>query len=361
MPMLPEPSTQPAADLQFHAERLRRLWRLPGVGLGRIGVDGASHIAVTGLRARGAPDAVGPDDRWHIGSITKSMTALLLARLTAREGMSLDAPLGDLATLPLHPDLARQSLRALLAHRTGLAANPPRAAWSVTDTPDAEAPEGPLRDRVLAPHLLDPPRPGKFRYSNLGYMLAGHIAEQIGGDHWKVLLRREIAAPLGLGSLGFGPPPAPNPQGHGSLLSWLLTLRGYGPAPGRPAAHDSALADLSPAFGPAGLVHLSLPDLSRYGAAVASLARGEDGIVPARIFRDLTSGRDYAGGWGLGTGVLRHNGSNGLWMADLRIEIAAPRVTALVTNTGSLGAFIAAGTSGWRRQEARAAQFIAGS
>jgi D-alanyl-D-alanine carboxypeptidase len=361
MPMPSEPASQPAADLQPHAERLRRLWRLPGIGLGRIGADGGARIAVAGLRARGAPDAVGLDDRWHIGSITKSMTALLLARLAARDGIDLDTPLGDLAALPMHPDLARQSLRALLAHRAGLAANPPRAAWSVTGAPDAEAPEGPLRDRVLAPHLLVPPRPGKFRYSNLGYMLAGHIAEQIGGDPWKVLLRREIAAPLGLGSLGFGPPPAPNPQGHGSLLSRLLTLRGYGPAPGRPVAHDSALADLSPAFGPAGQVHLSLADLLRYGAAVAALARGQDGIVPARTFGDLTSGRDYAGGWVLGPGALRHNGSNGLWMADLRIDTAAPRVTALVTNTGSLGAIIAAGTSGWRRQVGRAAPVRTGS
>ena len=32
---------------------------------------------------------------------------------------------------------------------------------------------------------------------------------------------------------------------------------------------------------------------------------------------DLISGRDYAGGWVLGPGVLRHNGSNGLWMAEL--------------------------------------------
>ncbi|MCC5983547.1 MAG: serine hydrolase [Rhodobacteraceae bacterium] len=121
-------------------------------------------------------------------------TALLLARLAARGGGGPDTPLGDLAALPLHADLARQSLRALLAHRTGLAANPPRAAWSVTGAPKAEAPVGPLRDRVLAPHLLDPRRPGKFRYSNLGYMLAGHIAGQIGGDPWKVLLRRGIGA-----------------------------------------------------------------------------------------------------------------------------------------------------------------------
>ncbi|MCC5974570.1 MAG: beta-lactamase family protein [Rubellimicrobium sp.] len=361
MQTIPEPASEPSADLLRHAERLRRLWRLPGVGLGRIGADGMARIAVAGLRARGAPDAVEPGDRWHIGSITKSMTALLLARLTARDGIGLDTPLGDLAALPLHPDLARQSLRALLAHRAGLAANPPRAGWSVAGVPDAQAPEGPLRDRVLAPHLLDKPRPGKFRYSNLGYMLAGHVVEQIGDAPWKVLLRREIAAPLGLGSLGFGPPPAPNPQGHGSLLSRLLTLRGYGPAPGRPAAHDPALADLSPAFGSAGLVHLSLPDLLSYGGAVATLAGGQDGIVPARTFDDLISGRDYAGGWVLGPGVLRHDGSNGLWMADLRIERAAPRVTALVTNTGSLGAVIAAGTSGWRRQDGRTARVQSGS
>ncbi|MCC5955169.1 MAG: serine hydrolase [Natronohydrobacter sp.] len=340
-------------ELRAHADRVLRRYRLPGLGLGKVGMDGGMQIAVAGLRARGNPEPISLTDRWHIGSITKSMTALVLARLVARGLTRFDAPLGDLAALRLHPDLARQSLRALLAHRAGLAANPARAACFGPDPCDSDQPEGPLRDRVLAPWLLKPLRPGRFRYSNLGYMLAGHIAEQLGGAPWKQLMRNELAGPLGLDSLGFGPPPAPNPMGHGSILSCLLTRRGYGPRWGAPIEPDAAFADLSPAFGPAGLVHLSLADLLRYGAAIAVLAKSEDGIVPAEIFRDLISSRDYAGGWVIEAKGLRHNGSNGLWVADLRIDRARNEATAMVTNSGSLGAFLAAGAANLRRTPAR--------
>lgn len=351
-PLDPMPETC-SPELHAHAERVLRCYRLPGIGRGKVGPDGAMQIAVAGLRARGHPERVSLTDKWHIGSITKSMTALVLARLVARGLTRFDAPLGDLAALPLHPDLARQSLRALLAHRAGLAANPARAACFHPDPCDPDQPEGPLRDRVLAPWLLKSPRPGRFRYSNLGYMLAGHIAEQLGGAPWKQLVRDELAGPLGLDSLGFGPPPAPNPMGHGSILSRLLTRHGYGPGRRAPIAPDAVFADLSPAFGPAGLVHLSLADLLRYGAAVAALAKGDDGIVPAEVFRDLISGRDYAGGWVIEAQGLRHNGSNGLWVADLRIDRAHHGVTAMVTNSGSLGAFLAASTARWRRSPAR--------
>lgn len=339
-------------ELRAHAERVLRRYKLPGLGLGRVGPDGVMQIAVAGLRSRGQLERVSLTDKWHIGSITKSMTALVLARQVARGLTRFDAPLSDLAALPLHPDLARQSLRALLAHRAGLAANPARAACFHPDPCDPDQPEGPLRDRVLAPWLLEPPRPGRFRYSNLGYMLAGHITEQLGGAPWKQLMRDELAGPLGLDSLGFGPPPSPNPMGHGSILSRLLTRRAYGPGWGAPIAPDAAFADLSPAFGPAGLMHLSLADLLRYGAAIVAIAKGEDAIIPAEIFRDLISGRDYAGGWVIEAQGLRHNGSNGLWVADLRIDIGRHEVTAMVSNSGSLGALLAASTARWRRTPA---------
>jgi len=343
----PMPETW-SPELQGQAERLLRCCRLPGLGLGRVGPDGAMQIALAGLRARGQDAPVSPDDRWHIGSITKSMTALVLARLVARGLTSFDAPLDDLAALPLHPELARQSLRALLAHRAGLAANPPRARFCVADLSAAAVKEQALRDEMLAPALLEPPRPGRFRYSNLGYMLAGHIAEQIGGAAWPVLLRQEVGEPLGLSSMGLGPPPSPGPMGHGSILSVRVTLRGMGPAQGQPADPMSPLADLSPAFGPAGLVHMTLADLLRYGDAVGALARGEDGIVPGTVFRDLITGHGYAGGWLISADGLRHNGSNGLWLADLRIRARERRVAAFVTNSAGLGAFLAATVWGLR-------------
>lgn len=329
-----------SAELGHTASRLRRSLRVPAVGIGVIEGEADAHIAVSGLRARGRPDPVQRDDRWHIGSITKSMTALLLAALVAEARCGFDTGLGALAALPMHPALARCSLRELLAHRSGLRGNPPRAQCFPPGVQDHDAPEGAARDAMLAPALLQVPEPRAFAYSNLGYMLAGHIAEQLGGAPWKVLMQRRIAEPLGLDSFGFGPPPDDGPQGH---MAWLTAIgrRSLQPRPGRAVARDAIGADLAVAMGPAGLVHLSLPDLLRYGVAVSRMTNGSDGIVPSALFRALIAGERYAGGWVLAPGALRHNGSNGLWFAELRIQPAQRRATAFVTNTGALPAMLA--------------------
>ncbi|MHC9086707.1 serine hydrolase domain-containing protein [Luteimonas sp. RIT-PG2_3] len=296
---------------------------------------------MSGLHARGHPDTVQPDDRWHIGSITKSMTALLLASYVADASCGFETELGALAALPMHPALARCRLRELLAHRSGLRGNPSRAQCFPPGVQDHDAPEGAARDAMLAPALLQAPGRRAFAYSNLGYMLAGHLAEQLGGAPWKTLLQRRIAAPLGLDSLGFGPPAGDAPQGH---MAWLTAIgrRSLQPRPGRAVARDAVGADLSVAMGPAGLVHMSLPDLLRYGIAIAGMARGDDGIVPAAVFRALITGERYAGGWVLAPDTLWHNGSNGLWFAELRIQPAQWRASAFVTNTGALPAMLAA-------------------
>lgn len=327
-------------------EGATRSGRLPAVAAGIWQEGQGLMLATSGRRSSSAKVAVTDSDRWHIGSITKSMTALLLMRLGNRHGVTLETPLADLVSLPLHETLKPVTLRLLLAHRAGLRANPSAAQVFPKHGPVTHgAAHGPERDAMIAPFLLTPVKPGRHSYSNIGYMLAGHIAERLGADNYEALMRAEIAAPLGLASFGFGPPrgagPLDEPLGHRSILGFFR----------RPVPCDSIRADLAACYAPAGLVHLSLRDLLGYGATVMRLARGEDGIVSGADFADLTRipGDDYAGGWVKRVAepwsnghFLWHNGSNQRWYADLTILPGKGRVLAFATNVFGLPGFGAA-------------------
>lgn len=333
------------ADLGHTATSLRDRLHLPAVGVGIAVGDVPPVIGISGVRARGHAAPAQPDDRWHLGSITKSMTALLLARFVADGACRFDTELGRLSALPMHPALARRTLRELLAHTSGLRGNPARTQCFPSQVQDHDADEGAARDAILAPRLLKPPSRPVHAYSNLGYMLAGHLAEQLGGASWKTLMRRHVAQPLALDSFGFGPPGGDAPQGH---MNWMTALARVSlqPRPGQPVPRDAVGADLGCAMGPAGLVHLSLPDLLRYGLAIADLARGIDGLIPAAVFADMGrragTSDDYAGGWVHAPGVLWHNGSNGLWFAELRIVPTHRIAAAFVTNGVTLSTMRAA-------------------
>src|SRR5688500_5502372 len=51
--------------------------------------------AATGVRETGTSQAIGPDDRWHLGSDTKAMTATLIARLAERGILGFDETLAQ--------------------------------------------------------------------------------------------------------------------------------------------------------------------------------------------------------------------------------------------------------------------------
>ena len=46
----------------------------------------------------------------------------------------------------------------------------------------------------------------EYEYSNLGYMLAGCFLERVGEGTWEELIAKDVFAPLGMTSAGFGPP-----------------------------------------------------------------------------------------------------------------------------------------------------------
>jgi serine beta-lactamase-like protein LACTB len=144
-----------------------------------------------------------PGHRYRLGSVSKVITATLAAQLAARGAVDLDAAIASyMPELPEHHRAT--SLRQLLTHRGGVR-HYQEKDW-------APGIPGPIDQRlyggkadILATFIDDPliARPGeRLSYSTFGYTLASLVLEAASGAPFLDLVRREIAVPLGLTTLG---------------------------------------------------------------------------------------------------------------------------------------------------------------
>jgi CubicO group peptidase (beta-lactamase class C family) len=132
-----------------------------------------------------------PDSKIPIGSITKTFTATLALILVSDGDLGLDASIMDqLHELHGVADFgAKITLRHLLSHTAGLPSEP-------DDVPTAS-----LRRHVTeAWRTLDVlHEPGEaFSYSNIGYVLVGHLIEVATGMTWWEAVESILLRPLGL-------------------------------------------------------------------------------------------------------------------------------------------------------------------
>ena len=103
--------------------RVRAQTGLPALAAGTICGDSIVAIGATGLRRVDGEQEVTLHDRFYIGSITKSMTATVLARLVERGLLSWETQVQDVFgghVDRITPVFRGVTLRQLLSHRAGL-------------------------------------------------------------------------------------------------------------------------------------------------------------------------------------------------------------------------------------------------
>ena len=333
-----------AGDLQTVLDssmgQLRTDTGLTGVAAAVMTDGRFEGVTVSGERRRGTGIEVTVDDRWHVGSIAKSMTATLIAVLDHEEQLSVDAVLPELLPeIEMAGGWRPCTLQHLLTHTAGAPADFP---WTVlTVWPDTAEELVAARRRFIAEILAEEPESPcgeRFAYSNVGYTIVGHIAETIAGVPYEALMAQKIFAPLELESAGFGPPkgdsPDEEPVGHMKLLWFRFAIDPF-----------ESPADNTPVMAPAGGLHLSIRDLARYGSIHLE---GESGtatsLLPQESWERLHTPflENYAWGWvrynreWSGGPVLWHNGSNTLWYALLMVLPAKNIVLAFATNDGAI-------------------------
>ena len=291
---------------------------VPGIAAAIVRDGETVALGVAGVRSRGKPDKIATADRFHIGSDTKAMTAMLCGILVDEGKLKWDRTLGESfheLKKSMHPQYHAVTLEQLLTHRGGAPGDLAKdELWGKLRQHKGTTTSA--RRLLLQGVTSKPPEanPGeKYIYSNAGFAIAGHMAEKVTGKSWEDLMREGIFRPLGMTTAGFGAPGmrAKNdqPRGHkadGSPVD---------PGPG---------ADNPVAIGPAGIVHCSIGDWAKFVAA--NLPAAKTKLVKRETLEKLHTPvpgePKYAMGWIIADGqpwaggpALTHAGSNTMWFA----------------------------------------------
>jgi CubicO group peptidase (beta-lactamase class C family) len=330
----PKGASGPAPLSDLHLERLRAAGGAPALAAAALNVATSFSVsAAQGLRAADSSERVTIDDKWHLGSITKSMTATLAAQCVEAGAVAWDDTVGGVlgAAIPdMRAEYRDATFRHLLSHRAGLQANIGMA--DLLRFPRESADSRADRIAYARAGLRQAPRGPReqtFEYSNTGYVIAGAMLEAKLGVPWEVLIQERLFQRFGMMSAGFGAPGAPGaydqPVGHAPGLLGRL----------RPHPPGDALTDNVAALGPAGRVHAKLDDVLHYLRChcdrVLMLERAESWAM----LHTPPFGGDYAMGWvKRPDGALWHNGSNTLWYAEILFDPARDLVAAAACNDG---------------------------
>ncbi len=319
---------------------LRKEHKLVGLAA-MVLVDGkVVASAAQGERKKGSGVPLELTDRWHLGSISKSITATMIGRLVESGRLQWTDTIGDhFPDAAIHENWKPVTLQQLLTHTSGAPAN---FSLSVRLKKPAIGPECTQERRasviaVMAEKPAHPPGE-RFAYSNVGYTIAGAMAEAATGRGWEDLVTREVFMPLELTGTGFGPPKSPSgtldqPRGHRGLLDWKTSV--------------SDEQDNTPIIGPAGTVHMPLNSLCAYATEHLWGELGSGKLLAAETYKRLHTARlqDYAYGWvvkqptrEIPHTVYWHNGSNTMWYALVVFIPDRNLVVGVAANDGDIKA-----------------------
>lgn len=327
------PSGDSLADLVVDLRRERNLVGLAAM----VMVDGQVEAVVAhGERKKNSGVSLEIDDRWHLGGITKSITATMIARLIESGQMEWSDTVGEyFAEASMHDSWKSVTLKQLLTDTAGAPAQLPQTLRFNRPPVGPECTRA-RREAVLKVIAKKPGyAPGeRYAYSNVGYTIAGAMAEQATSANWADLVKQEVFEPLELTGVGFGPPKSPaktlpQPRGHVRRLA------------GKVAMDDTA--DNTPIIGPAATAHMTLRDLGIYATEHLRGDVGEGTLLSAETYKLLHTPAlaGYACGWivkeptyEIPHTVYWHNGSNTLWYALVVFIPGKEMVVAVTSNDG---------------------------
>jgi RNA polymerase sigma-70 factor (ECF subfamily) len=195
-----------AAELDAALNRFATQDGQPGVAAGVVLGDELAWAAGAGSADTGARVPSSPGTLYRIASITKTFTGTALMQLRDAGRLDLDDP--AVKYLPelrgaVSPFAAIEAvtIRRMLSHESGLAAEPPGTDWAVP------AYQGDPRLTLARPGdivLMLPPN-AQHKYSDLAYQLLGEIVTRVSGIPYPRYIRELILDPLGMSATGFEP------------------------------------------------------------------------------------------------------------------------------------------------------------
>ena len=276
-----------------------------GAGLADLGAQGTGGSGTQGTGGPGTRVSGGAGTLYRIASITKTFTGTAVMQLRDAGRLELDDP--AVKYLPelrgaVSPFAAIEAvtIRRMLSHEAGLAAEPPGTDWSVPVY------QGDPQLTLARPGdivLMLPPN-AQHKYSDLGYQLLGEIVTRVSGIPYHRYVRDLILDPLGMAATSFEP-----------LDRALLSRRavGYSRRPFSDELHPE------PAFPPVwaeGGLWSCVQDLARwisFQLRAYTRPTADSPVLAAASLREMHKPRyladdDWTGAWGISWCAERRDG-----------------------------------------------------
>jgi CubicO group peptidase (beta-lactamase class C family) len=264
---------------------------------------------------------------FEIGSVSKTMTAALLAESIGRGEIALDDPLGKLlppgTTVPSFNG-SQITIGNIVTHTSGL----PSFPWRITDIQDpyARLTEADLLGALAGTHLTRAPG-SRWEYSNFAMMVLSYALAKRSGTDFETLLRERLLSPLGMSDtyIAKRPPNVRVAQGH---LSNAM--------PARPWDFHVDMAGI-------GGVRATLSDMVRY--LEGQLGTRESRITPAltRTQQQVASvdGHTMGMNWEIlstanianGHTIIMHAGETGGYSSFVAFDRTAKLAVVLLSDT----------------------------
>ncbi len=280
-------------------ETLASEHHVAGMGLAVVTPDGVFTRGI-GLADLASGSAVTAETIFEIGSITKTFTSVLLAKLAAEGKIAFDDPVREhVPYFRLKDPEADQkvTMRDLLCHRTGL---------TRTDALIYGTNELTVEDVVRQLALAEPMAPFRQQvlYNNQMFLVAGLAAEHAGGASYPDLLDQHLFGPLGMESSTAALSNAVADPRLSSGYRWLKTEGKHELVPTR----GIKLCE------PAGAILSNSTDMARYLSFLLAQGAGDHGerLVPQEVFEEelwkIQIATSPISGSGLGFGVAEWRG-----------------------------------------------------
>ena len=259
-----------------------------------VSSDKTLEIGVSGVRRNDQPDKVELQDRFHIGSNVKSMTAVLAAMLVHDGRIEWATRYFDLfpgVSSKAKPAYADITLASLLSHRARL--QPLMAREDLKKAPkiagDLVQQRRGFAEWALGLDPVELDSQKGFVYSNAGYVVAASMLEKVAGKGWEELIQTRLLAPLQInGTQGWPALAAGQPFGHMEEKGKLVPhepREGYQP-------FDFAR--------PAGDMSMSIAHYGRYLQLFLKGLRGRKPLLPSAAIEHLLYANKGTSAYNLG-------------------------------------------------------------
>lgn len=313
------------------ADSIRSCYHIPELSYAVVDGKAVLEIAALGKHSVNLPDTATLEDRFHIGSNTKAMTAFIIAKYVEKGRLSWNDKFFDYFPewrAQSKPEYANITLQDLLSHRAGV------QPFQGEDDPPIPNFMGTKQEKrkqfgqfVLAQEPVKMDAQNPFIYSNAGYTLATLMLEKATGKSWEYLVDKVFNRDLKL-NVKLSWPENQNAKdtwGHSFENATLL------PVPSNTTYHLDYTE-------PAGDINIKLKDYVRFIQLNLQGLSGQNGYLTAATYQHIHKGVDfYSLGWyniyENGQELSTHSGTAGTYYTLVHIDRVGKRAYIIFTNS----------------------------